>query len=72
MQLGARPLFDDPEQLWHSKHAEEIGGSNLPGYKNPEVDRLIDSLPPIFDAAKRNQIIKQIDSIIYRDMPYVL
>lgn len=66
------PLFDDPEQLWHSKHAEEIGGSNWPGYKNPEVDRLIDSLPPIFDAAKRNQIIKQIDSIIYRDMPYAL
>ena len=45
-------LFPDPEQLWHSRHADEPGGSNLPGYRNPEVDRLIDSLPPIFDVAK--------------------
>ncbi len=65
-------LFEDPEQLWHSKHASEPGGSNLPGYKNKEVDKLIDSLPPIFDAAKRIRIIKQIDHIIYKDYPYVL
>ncbi|NLY74083.1 MAG: ABC transporter substrate-binding protein [Firmicutes bacterium] len=65
-------LFGEPEQLWHSKHAEEIGGSNLAGYKNPEVDRLIDSMPPIFDANKRNEIIKKIDALIYRDTPYVL
>lgn len=65
-------LFGEPEQLWHSKHAEDIGGSNLAGFKNPEVDRLIDSMPPIFDANKRNEIIKKIDALIYRDTPYVL
>ncbi len=65
-------LFGEPEQLWHSKHAEEAGGSNLSGYKNPEVDRLIDSMPPIFDANERNKIIKQIDGLIYRDTPYLL
>lgn len=65
-------LFGEPEQLWHSKHAEEIGGSNLAGYKNPEVDRLIDSMPLIFDVNERNKIIKKIDSIIYRDFPYLL
>lgn len=65
-------LFGEPEQLWHSKHASEIGGSNLCGYKNPEVDRLIDSMTPIFDANERNKIIKKIDSLIYRDTPYVL
>lgn len=65
-------LFDDPEQLWHSKHLSEAGGNNLPGYKNEEVDRLIDSMPPIFDASKRIEIIKKIDSIIYKDVPYVL
>ncbi|HBF39679.1 MAG TPA: ABC transporter substrate-binding protein [Firmicutes bacterium] len=65
-------LFGEPEQLWHSKHANEVGGSNLTGYKNPEVDRLIDSMPPIYDAAERNQIIKKIDALIYRDVPYVL
>ncbi|MGE5583701.1 MAG: extracellular solute-binding protein [Bacillota bacterium] len=65
-------LFDDPEQLWHSKHAAEVGSSNLSGYKNPAVDKLIDSLPPIFDPARRNQIIKQIDHLVYKDIPYIL
>lgn len=65
-------LFPDPEQLWHSSHLSEPGGSNLAGYSNPEVDRLIESLPPIFDAAKREKIIREIDEIIYRDTPYAL
>lgn len=65
-------LFDDPEQLWHSRHAQEAGGSNLPGYKNKEVDRLIDSMAPMFDAGKRNGVIKRIDAILYRETPYVL
>lgn len=65
-------LFEDPEQLWHSKHSEEPGGSDLPGYKNPEVDRMIDSLPPIFNTEERNRIIRKIDRLIYRDVPYVL
>lgn len=65
-------LFPDPEQLWHSSHKSEPGGSNLAGYDNPEVDKLIESLPPIFDAAKREEIIRKIDGIIYRDTPYAL
>jgi microcin C transport system substrate-binding protein len=65
-------LSPDPEQLWHSKHCAEIGGSNLPGYQNAEVDRLIDLLPPLFDANRRLAIIKRIDSKIYQDVPYLL
>lgn len=65
-------LFPDPEQLWHSRHINEPGGSNLPGFKNAEVDQLIESLPPIFDAAQRVRIIKRIDRIIYKNYPYAL
>lgn len=65
-------LYDNPEQLWHSKHISEPGASNVVGYKNETVDQLIDSLPPIFDASKRNEITKQIDRIIYKEYPYVL
>ena len=65
-------LFPDPEQLWHSRHINEPGGSNLPAYQNPEVDRLIDSLPAIYDPMKRAEIIKKIDRIIYQDVPYLL
>lgn len=62
----------DMEQLWHSKHMAEVGGSNLCGYQNPEVDRLIESMVPVFDRNQRLQMIKKIDQIIYRDVPYVL
>lgn len=65
-------LFDDPEQLWHSRHINEPGGNNLAGYSNPKVDKLIDMLPPIFDINERIKIIKAIDQIIYRDVPYIL
>jgi microcin C transport system substrate-binding protein len=65
-------LFPDPEQLWHSRHLNEPGGSNLPAYQNPEVDRMIDSLPEIFDQKKRTEIIKTIDKLIYQDVPYLL
>ncbi|HEX2954410.1 MAG TPA: extracellular solute-binding protein [Bacillota bacterium] len=65
-------IFPDPEQLWHSKHATEVGGSNLAGYKSLEVDRMIDSLHANFDANQRDEVIKKIDAIIYHDTPYVL
>jgi len=65
-------LFPDPEQLWHSRHANEIGGSNLSGYKNKKVDSLINSLPPIFNAEQRLKIIIVIDKLIYKDVPYIL
>lgn len=65
-------LFEDPEQLWHSRHADSPGGSDLPGYKNPETDRLIDSLPPIFSVQERRKIIRRIDRMIYREVPYAL
>jgi microcin C transport system substrate-binding protein len=65
-------LFPDPEQLWHSRHMNEPAGSNLPGYSNPKVDRMIESLPSIFDAKKREAIIRAIDAEITQDYPYVL
>jgi microcin C transport system substrate-binding protein len=65
-------LSPDPEQLWHSKHSEEVGGSNLPGYQDPEVDGLIDSLPANFDPNRRLAIIQQIDHKIYQAVPYLL
>ena len=44
----------------------------MSAFKNAEVDRLIDSLPPIFDVNRRNTIIKKIDSLIYQESPYAL
>ncbi len=65
-------LFDDPEQLWHSRHKNETGGSDLPGYSSPQVDALIDSLPSVFSAKEREKKTRMIDKIIYNDVPYLL
>ena len=65
-------VFKDPEPMWHSKYADEKRQHNYPGIKIPEVDTLIDSQKEIFDVGKRNEIVKKIDQIIYKEYPYVL
>ncbi len=65
-------LFKDPESLWHSREANRAGGQNITGYKNPEVDALIDGLRTEFDINKRHAAVRQIDTILADDIPYVL
>lgn len=65
-------LFPDPEGQWHSKHVNEPGGANYAGYQNPEVDKLIDSMAGDFNARHREETIKKIDAIIYKEYPYAL
>lgn len=40
---------------------------NYPGYSNPEMDRLWDQVDQEYDSAKRVQIYKQMQKIIYED-----
>jgi microcin C transport system substrate-binding protein len=65
-------LFDDPEQLWHSRHINDSMGSNFPGYHNRRVDALVDSLAFNFNHSDRNAIVARIDHIIYPEVPYLL
>ena len=65
-------LFKDPESLWHSSQADRAGGQNITGYKNPEVDAMIDGLRTEFDINKRHDIVRRIDAILANDIPYVL
>ncbi len=65
-------LFKDPESLWHSKEADRNGGQNITGYKNPEVDAMIDGLRTEFDINKRHAMIRDIDAILADDIPYIL
>jgi len=65
--LDANP---DPYQLWHSSMADVKGSSNHVGYKNSEVDRLIEQAREEFDKEKRIQLLHQIHKIIHQDQPY--
>jgi microcin C transport system substrate-binding protein len=65
-------IFKDPESQWHSKYSDEKGSHNLPGFKSAEVDKLIELQKKELSLSKRNEILKQIDQLIYKDYPYVL
>lgn len=65
-------IFKDPEPMWYSKHADEKGQHNISGIKIKEVDELIEKQKSEFNAAKRNEIVKKIDTLVYKEHPYVL
>lgn len=65
-------IFKDPEGMWASSEAGRTGGSNITGFSDPVVDRLVETQKTIFDMDKRNNICRQIDAIVSRAYPYVL
>jgi len=65
--LGLTP---DAYPLWHSDSAK-IGGFNLVGYKNPEVDRLIEEAQSTIDRAKLSRLYRRIFRFIVADVPYL-
>lgn len=65
-------LFKNPESMWHSKEADRPSGQNITGYQNPEVDALIEAQRTEFDVQKRHEMVRSIDAILTREIPYVL
>jgi peptide/nickel transport system substrate-binding protein/microcin C transport system substrate-binding protein len=59
----------DPKQVWHSSSAVK-GGSNFIGYKNPDVDRLIDEARQELDKQKRIPMLQQVYRKVAEDAPY--
>jgi peptide/nickel transport system substrate-binding protein len=61
-------LDPDQTQLWHSK---SIGGGALngAGYKNPDVDKLIDDGVQTLDKNKRKDIYSKIQQKLMEDLP---
>jgi len=65
-------VFKNPEGMWLSKEADRRSGNNITGFKNDRVDQLIEAQKGIFDIAERNKLYREIDQIIYDEVPYVL
>lgn len=65
-------LGRDPDQyiIWHSAQTK-LGQYNFVGYKNQEVDRLLELGRTEFDFNKRKQIYQKIHKIIHNDVPYI-
>jgi microcin C transport system substrate-binding protein len=65
-------LFKDPESMWHSREADRPSGNNITGFRNAEVDAMIDRQRTLFDVQERNALLREIDAILTREIPYVL
>jgi microcin C transport system substrate-binding protein len=65
-------LFKNPESMWSSQEADRPSGQNITGYRNAEVDALIEAQRTEFDVQKRHEMVRRIDAILTREVPYVL
>ena len=48
------------------------GGYNLPGYSNPDFDALADQFRAETDSNAAAAMVREMDAIIARDVPYVV
>ncbi|WP_353661754.1 peptide-binding protein [Hydrogenimonas sp. SS33] len=63
-------LIPDAYPLWHSD-SDKLGGFNLVGYHNKEVDRLIEEAERSTDMKKVGRLYRKIFGLIAKDRPYV-
>lgn len=63
-------LMPDAYPLWHSD-SDKLGGFNLVGYRNKEVDELIEKGASTVNREKLSTIYKKIYKKIAEDLPYV-
>jgi peptide/nickel transport system substrate-binding protein len=61
--------YPDEYVLFHSSQADVQGSQNYEGYKNPEVDRLIELNRAEFDVQKRIEYAHQIHRLLHEDQP---
>ncbi|MDX9795156.1 MAG: ABC transporter substrate-binding protein, partial [Kiritimatiellia bacterium] len=65
-------LFRDPESMWLSSEADRPSGNNITGFKDPQVDALIERQKTLFSITERNAIYRNIDGRVAAAVPYVL
>jgi microcin C transport system substrate-binding protein len=64
--------FPNPETSFHSRLAGQMNNNNITGFADPRVDALCDQYDAEYDVTRRNEILQEIDGILYEAAPYVL
>lgn len=67
--------YDSDEQDYYSLfHSSQIpnGGFNWGGYYNPDADRIMEMIQTEWDQAKRYELHRQIQALLYDEQPYTL
>lgn len=63
-------IESDPFQLWHGSEADKRASSNIPGFKNAEADRIIETARRTLDLDKRIALYNQFHQILHEEQPY--
>lgn len=74
IQLGGSDVYSDIDRALHTNFHSEPGPGrtrNHSGYKNPEVDNLLDKARALADLKQRRELYKRAVEIISRDGPEV-
>jgi peptide/nickel transport system substrate-binding protein len=66
---GGGAVPPDAYQIWHSSQAI-AGGSNFIGFKNAEVDEILEKYRVEFDPAERKRLYDRFQEILYDEQPY--
>lgn len=61
--------LEDPNQIWHTRSYTD--GDNFPGFGDQKSDVLIEALRNEQDDAKRDQMYKDLQQMIYDAQPYI-
>jgi peptide/nickel transport system substrate-binding protein len=73
--FGLPGLDPDPTSFWHSTQIPDckarLVGGNRSGFSTPELDRLLEAQLATADDAKRTELIKQIQKIVYDNVAAV-
>lgn len=65
-------IWRDPTSLWQSSEANRPSSYNITGFKSEKVDALLDSMAEEYNVSKRNDIVREIDTIVTAEVPYAL
>jgi len=65
-------VFPNPETSWKGELAEKLDNNNVTAFSDARVDELLAQYDREYDVKRRQDIVREIDGIIYEQYPYVL
>jgi microcin C transport system substrate-binding protein len=69
---GVGDIFPNPRPEYHSETADANNTNNISGFKDKRIDEICEQYDLEFDAAKRAQLLRELDSILTSQYHYIL
>lgn len=63
-------VLDDPYSRWHSDQ-DKVGGRNIYGLQNEQLDQITEQIQVTNDPAVRNRLYRQVQEILYDEQPVI-